>query len=310
MTFAKYAPRVRVHDTRHGPIKTSGPNLWIVIHTSEGAELTGSAEQLGLFMGTPATKTNVASYQEVFDTDQVIPAVPHNVVSYAAAGGNAQGIHGCFPGKAGQTREQWLDLNSRAMIRQCAAWCIDVSREQNIPLTRIYSGDLIAGRRGICDHHQVSLAFKRSTHTDVGPGFPWDVLFSDIEELLTPPKPIPAPAPIPTDPILGDDEDMSTKTLLHDTRNDAVYLCDATTKVWIDNGNVSAQLAFRVQEAMGNTPDYSQPAPPWPAALRLSSHVAIDGHRYSVVTHGDPNLIASFGPIIGRRPASVDDYGR
>jgi hypothetical protein len=121
------------------------------------------------------------------------------------------------------------------------------------------------------------------------------------------PTPIPQP-PIPTDPIPGDD--MSTKTILNDTRNGAVYLCDAISKTWVDNGHVAQQIAFRVQEAMGNNPDYSKPAPPWPPALRLSSHVAIDGHRYSVVTHGDPNLIASFGPIIGPRPSGVDEYGR
>lgn len=310
MTFAKYAPRVRVHDTRHGPVKTSGPNLWIVIHTSEGGELTGSAEQLGLFMGTPRTATNLASYQDVFDTDQVIPAVPHNVVSYAAAGGNAQGIHGCFPGKAGQTRDQWLDENSRAMIRQCAAWCIDVALENNIPLTRIYSGDLQNGRRGICDHHQVSLAFKKSTHTDVGPGFPWDVLFADINALLAPPKPPPTPIPNP-EPIITGEDDMGTKTILIDARNGAWYLCGANTKTWVQDGNMAEQLIYRVMEAQGMQVDYTKPPSPLPAGgIKLTTGVAIDGHRYSFVTNANPNFIASFGPIVGPVPSGVDIHGR
>jgi hypothetical protein len=69
-------------------------------------------------------------------------------------------------------------------------------------------------------------------------------------------------------------------------------------------------LAYRVMEAMGLTPDYTVPPTPWPEALRLSPHVAIDGHRYSVVTTGNEHVVASFGPIIGRRPTGVDDYGR
>jgi hypothetical protein len=89
-----------------------------------------------------------------------------------------------------------------------------------------------------------------------------------------------------------------------------VYLCDATTKVWIDNGNVAAQLQYRVMEATGKAVDYSKPPEPLPASLTLSSGVAIDGHRYSVVRNGNPDLVASFGPIIGPRPAGVDEYGR
>ena len=107
---------------------------------------------------------------------------------------------------------------------------------------------------------------------------------------------------------------MSTKTILHDMSTNVpygtVYLCDAISKVWIDNGHVAAQLQYRVMEAMGKPVDYTKPPEQWPASLVLSVGVAIDGHRYSVVTNGDPHLVASFGPIIGPRPAGVDEYGR
>jgi hypothetical protein len=137
------------------------------------------------------------------DTDRIIPAVPYATVSYSAGGANSQGIHGCFPGKAGQTREQWLDVISRAMIRQAAAWMRDVSVEQGIPLRRLTVAQVAAGERGYCDHYDVSRAFRKSTHTDVGPAFPWDVLAADITALVI-------PSPIIPPITQTEDDDMQT----------------------------------------------------------------------------------------------------
>lgn len=89
-----------------------------------------------------------------------------------------------------------------------------------------------------------------------------------------------------------------------------MYLCGPDSKTWVDNGHSARQLAYRVMEAMGESPNYDVSPKPWPTMLKLSSGVAIDGHRYSTITHGDPNLIASFGPIVGPRPGGVDQYGR
>ena len=207
--FGTYAPRVYVHPDRYGARKTAGPNTLIVLHTSEGGESEGAAENLASFLGRPGDRPNSSggfygsSYQVVFDTDRIIPAVPYDTVSYSAGGANSQGIHGCFPGKAGQTREQWLDAVSRAMIRQAAAWMRDVATEQGIPLRRLTVAQVAAGERGYCDHHDVSRAFRKSTHTDVGAGFPWDVLADDITALIIPSLIIP--------PITQtEDDDMQT----------------------------------------------------------------------------------------------------
>jgi hypothetical protein len=202
MTYATYGPRTRVHDTRMGVRKTLGPNIWLVIHTSEGSEGATSAEALASFQTFPATATNLASYHYVFDTDRVLPCVPDDIVAYSAAGGNSQGIHGCFPGKAGQTREQWLDPVSRAMIWQCALWLCDKSVEHGIPLRLINQFDVARYYSGVCDHKAISDAFKKSSHWDVGPGFPWDVLFDDIRRILAPPIP-----PQPEDDMFIEAED-------------------------------------------------------------------------------------------------------
>jgi len=188
LSYATYGPRTNVHPTRHGTRKTT-QNKLIVLHTSEGGEMPSSAEALSRFMETPRTATNLASYNAVFDTNQVLLAVPYDVVPYAAGGGNAQGIHGCFPGRANQTREQWLDDTSFAMIEQAALWILDVCDRYDIPPRRITWQQVQAGESGICDHYDITRAFKKSTHTDVGVGFPWDVLFDEIDNALYPAVP-------------------------------------------------------------------------------------------------------------------------
>lgn len=192
MTVGTYAPRVPVADNRYGNVKTQGPNLWAVLHTTEGSETSTSAEILGSILGIPGSRPNGrggfygSSYHAIFDTDRIIPAVPDNVVAYSAGGGNARGIHAVFPGRASQTRAQWLDTNSRAMIAQAAAWLVDLADGEGIPLVRLDSRQVSAYMTGACDHHDITLAFRKSTHTDLGENFPWDVLWADVESILTP----------------------------------------------------------------------------------------------------------------------------
>lgn len=190
-----YGPRCRVHDDRIGAVKTQGANRLFVLHTTEGGEGPNSAEALCSFLGTPGDRqvpgSNPprmfgASYQYLIDTDRILPAVEESVVAYSAAGANHDGVHACFPGKANQTRVQWLDPVSRAMIGQCAELMLDRMPKLGIPFNRLTVDEVVAGRSGYCDHWTISRAYGLSDHTDVGPNFPWDVLASDIAKLEEP----------------------------------------------------------------------------------------------------------------------------
>lgn len=201
VSYGTYAPPCYVHPDRYGSTKTQGEDLYFVLHTSEGGETTSSAEALCGYMGQPGDRPNSSggvygsSYHIVADTDVLRPAVPYDIVAYSAGGGNARGRHLCFPGKAGQTREQWLDENSRAMIRQAAAWLADQGCGTAFPARRLTVDEVKSGVKGVCDHYDITRAFKKSTHTDLGAGFPWDVLFADVQAILgqTPP-PLPPPS--------------------------------------------------------------------------------------------------------------------
>ena len=201
MSYATYGPRTVVHETRYGPRKTT-VNKWIVLHTSEGGELTNSAEALSRFMESPGHEVQRGLVQRRLRHQSVLLAVPYDVVPYAAGGGNAQGIHGCFPGRANQTRAQWLDDTSFAMIEQAALWILDVCDRYDIPPRRITWQQVKNGETGICDHYDITRAFKKSTHTDVGVDFPWDVLFDEIDAALYPSEPDqPTQPTTPTTPI-------------------------------------------------------------------------------------------------------------
>lgn len=241
--IGRYAPRITVHPDRFGGVKSKGSNLWLVLHTSEGPEGVESAEQLAGFLTRPGDRTSSsgntygASYHAIFDTDQIIPAVPDNVVAWSAGGGNARGVHGCFPGRAGQTREQWLDPISRAMIRQAAAWTIDRARMHNIPLLQITPEQMKTYMAGVADHYTVTQAFKKSTHTDVGPHFPWDVFWSDVTLLSQPPAP-PNPDPEPEPEPEEDDEDMDGFAALYEPTDELLALGMNKSFVLTRNGDV------------------------------------------------------------------------
>jgi hypothetical protein len=48
----------------------------------------------------------------------------------------------------------------------------DVCGRRRIPVRWLSPDDLLAGRRGITGHAEVSKAYRKSDHWDPGPGFP------------------------------------------------------------------------------------------------------------------------------------------
>jgi hypothetical protein len=194
-----YGPRCNVHPDRIGSAKTA-PNRLIIVHTSESTEGALGAENLCNYLKNRGDRTSASgnvygsSYHYLADTDRVLPAVPDHLWAFAAAGANNDGIHICIPGRAGQTREQWLDEVSRGAIRQTAGLIHDKCQEYGIPKVRLNVAQIQAGQKGYCGHYDISRAYHQSSHTDPGPAFPWDVLAQDIADIGTPLPPPPPPA--------------------------------------------------------------------------------------------------------------------
>lgn len=138
-----------------------------------------------------------------------------------------------------------------------------------------------------------------------------------VEHILWVPPTTPTEPTTPTDPVYptsptppSGDIDMAMKLVLRDVRNDGVYLADETSKTWLNSGDAARQLSYRVMEAQGKQPNYDIDPEPMPANLPVTGGVAIDGYHYCVITNGDPNFFASYGPFVGPVPPGLDQYGR
>jgi hypothetical protein len=77
-------------------------------------------------------------------------------------------------GFAKQTRAQWLDRkNGRKTLRRSARLSAKLTAKYGLPVRKLSSSDLRAGRKGITGHRDVSQAFGMSSHSDPGENFPW-----------------------------------------------------------------------------------------------------------------------------------------
>jgi N-acetyl-anhydromuramyl-L-alanine amidase AmpD len=158
------------------------PVRLLVLHDMETPETSRTAENVATwFAGPDAPK---ASAHWCIDDDSTVPCVPLTDTAWHAPGANADGIGYEQAGRARQTREEWLDSYSRAVIRRTASQMFLDARQFGIPLRLLTDAQVADGRtKGITFHGQVSRVFKRSTHTDPGPNYPFDVLLAELEQL-------------------------------------------------------------------------------------------------------------------------------
>jgi len=147
------------------PVDRGAPTV-VVVHTTESPYNSGLAVS-NWFAGKQAPQ---ASAHVVVDNKHVIRCVPDANIAWAAPGANKQGLSVEVCGYAKWGPNDWNDdtLGNAAAIVSAwlAAW--------GIPAVRLGAQELLAGQSGICGHVDVSKAWKKSTHTDPGAGWPWD----------------------------------------------------------------------------------------------------------------------------------------
>jgi hypothetical protein len=277
-----------VHPDRYSRTGVSVRKNRVVIHTAESSEGSRVEDVLINFMGAAGNLTVPgsnpprvfgAAYTAIPDSAKGTYREAYDAARlgvYAQGGANKDSWSFCIPGRASQTRAEWLDGYSRECIRIAARYTVDKCRLDDIPLVRKSWQQIAVGERGYCDHYTISLAFKKSDHTDVGPNFPWDVFAADIDAIVNPPQPTPDPPP--TDP-----EDAIVFTaLIQFAGHDALYAAYSDgTKKWVAPGSGQA---FRGLLALAGKPTAT-----------------------TVIT--DPAVFRACGPISGPVPTDVDEYG-
>ena len=141
----------------------------VVMHTMEIAERSDAAEICARWFRTQVSQVS-AHY--CVDARRVIACVREKDIAWHARGGNSNSIGVELAGYAHQTSKEWADAYSSAVLARAATLVADVCRRRRIPVRWLVAGDLVAGRRGITGHSEVSAAYGKSDHWDPGPGFP------------------------------------------------------------------------------------------------------------------------------------------
>jgi N-acetyl-anhydromuramyl-L-alanine amidase AmpD len=142
----------------------------LVMHTMETPEDHDTAESVAKwFAGSTAPQ---ASAHYCIDDTSVVQCVHDTDVAWAAPGANHDGLHFEHAGRAAQKKADWADAYSTKLLELSAELVAQKCQENHIPVVWLLPADLLAGKRGITGHVQVSEAFKRSTHTDPGKDFP------------------------------------------------------------------------------------------------------------------------------------------
>lgn len=155
----------------------------IVLHTAEIAELPTGAEAL---VAACATSDRVASWHYSVDCDSIWQSVLDQHVAFHAPGANHDGIGIEITGRARQTAADWRDDFSLATLELTAQLVAALCRKHSIPVRYVDEKGLLAGEDGITTHHDVTQAFKRSTHTDPGAHFPMAEFVARVQQLLEP----------------------------------------------------------------------------------------------------------------------------
>jgi hypothetical protein len=159
-----------------------------VLHTQEGP---GTAASLAGYLQNAASQV---SYHYSIDDFTCIDVVDTDRAAWAVLDANGYTINLCFAGsRANMTRQEWLGSYSHA-IDYAAFLFVQDAKKYGIDARTISWDEIRAGRSGGTDHRGITEGLRIGNHTDVGPGFPWDIYAAAIEKYV---RGVPVVAPVP-----------------------------------------------------------------------------------------------------------------
>lgn len=148
----------------------------------ENDEKPNEARNVAQWFASPSAP--VASAHECVDDQEVWGCVYDGDVAYAAPGANHNGWHVEHAGRARQSSQEWQDSYSTNELRLSAQRVAIRCKSHKIPVEYVDAAGLVQGRRGITTHKQVSLAWRKSDHTDPGDNFPIDRWLQMIRDAI------------------------------------------------------------------------------------------------------------------------------
>lgn len=183
---------VTIRAAGHGP---NGPVTRVVMHRMEAPLKIGTAVAVARYFAAGAGGRGVAAHYSV-DPGTTVLSVPDEELCYHAP----PNAHSIGIEQAGYcANNDWNSPAGLEMLHRSAALAADLCGRHGLPKVWLSAADLRAGRRGITSHHQVSLAWRQTSHTDPDPYFPLAYFMS----LVTGPGPAPQPQPPPGPVVFG-----------------------------------------------------------------------------------------------------------
>lgn len=154
----------------------------IVLHSAEIGEFHSSAEGLGRAFNIGMPKP--ASTHYGVDDDSIMQYVRDKDIAFHAPGVNGRSLGIEQAGYAKQTREEWLDPYGQRMLRLVAKLVAAKAKQYAVPLVWLKPEQIVAGRRGICQHIDITHAYppKKGGHWDCGPNYPMGLVLEWAEQ--------------------------------------------------------------------------------------------------------------------------------
>lgn len=152
----------------------NGPIKRIVVHRMEAPLRVGVAVSVARWFASGSSGRNTAAHYSV-DPGTTVLSVPDEELCYHAPPNlGSIGIE-----QAGYcANNDWRSPLGDLLLHRTARLAADLCSRHFLPKKWLSAADILAGKKGITSHHQVSLAYHQSTHTDPDPYFPVDYFLS------------------------------------------------------------------------------------------------------------------------------------
>jgi hypothetical protein len=142
----------------------------IVLHGTVSPTERGGARNIARYFRSSAAG---GSAHYCVDPGEVVQTAYDSVIAWhAPPNGNSIGIELCdmVGDKHGKPLplSRWNEANHAAMLQLAARLTAELCLAYDVPVRMVGPVGLKAGKQGICEHSDVSQAFKQSSHWDLG----------------------------------------------------------------------------------------------------------------------------------------------
>lgn len=155
----------------------------VVVHTTEQDCAPTVARHVASFFAGPGVTTS-AHY--IVGPDEVVQCVREQDMAWHAQGVNPLSIGIEHTGRASFSSVEWSTERAQQMLRRSARLVADICKRYGLPATFVDHAGLLARRKGITTHAEVTQAFHKTDHGDPGPHFPLSAWMAMVEEEMGP----------------------------------------------------------------------------------------------------------------------------